>query len=111
MRGSSLAHNERNTIVANTISGSATPIDLGGNGGTPNDAGDTDVGPNTLLNFPTIDSVAGSSEKAVIKGTACRAGAGAQSTDCGGIRIDIFAVSGFKSAPVVAATTRSVAAE
>ena len=52
--------NEGNTISQNNISRTALPsgappsalIDLGGDGPTPNDAGDTDTGPNTLLNFP-----------------------------------------------------------
>jgi len=45
-------HNIGNTISMNDILGSETPIDLGGDGPTPNDPGDPDVGPNTLLNFP-----------------------------------------------------------
>ncbi|MEW5875566.1 MAG: VCBS repeat-containing protein [Candidatus Zixiibacteriota bacterium] len=32
-------------------------IDLGDDGVTPNDPGDTDAGPNTLVNYPTIDTV------------------------------------------------------
>jgi len=32
-------------------------IDLGGDGVTPNDAGDADAGPNGLLNYPVVDSV------------------------------------------------------
>lgn len=44
--------NVGNMILQNAISGSATLIDLGGDGATPNDSGDADVGPNTLLNFP-----------------------------------------------------------
>jgi hypothetical protein len=54
------AFNERNTISRNNISRSAPAsdappsalIDLGGDGPTPNDALDSDQGPNTLLNFP-----------------------------------------------------------
>jgi hypothetical protein len=34
-------------------------IDLGGDGFTPNDPGDTDVGPNDLLNYPTLVSFSG----------------------------------------------------
>src|SRR5262249_35141530 len=60
--------NERNTISRNNISRAAPPndppapalIDLGGNGPTPNDTGDVDEGPNTLLNFPDSLSVASS---------------------------------------------------
>ncbi|MEW6208427.1 MAG: choice-of-anchor D domain-containing protein [Acidobacteriota bacterium] len=44
--------NTGNTISQNTISGSPIPIDLGGDGATPNDVGDGDTGPNTLINFP-----------------------------------------------------------
>src|SRR5262245_34857185 len=52
--------NEGNTISRNTISRAAPAadappsalIDLGGDGPTPNDVGDVDQGPNTLLNFP-----------------------------------------------------------
>jgi hypothetical protein len=42
----------RNTITRNSISGSSTLIDLGGDGPTPNDDADADEGPNRLLNFP-----------------------------------------------------------
>jgi hypothetical protein len=45
-------HNVGNTISMNNISGSETPIDLALDGPTPNDPGDLDEGPNTLLNFP-----------------------------------------------------------
>lgn len=60
-------HNIGNTISMNDVSGSKTPIDLGSpapfpptvtmsvcDGPTPNDEGDLDEGPNTLLNIPTI---------------------------------------------------------
>ncbi|MCI0490490.1 MAG: choice-of-anchor D domain-containing protein [Blastocatellia bacterium] len=46
-----------NTISRNEISGSATLIDLGGDGPTPNDADDTDQGPNMLINFPDVLNV------------------------------------------------------
>ena len=42
-------------------------IDLGDDGHTPNDAGDGDSGPNTLLNYPVITSSSGN----MITGTAC----------------------------------------
>jgi hypothetical protein len=42
-------------------------IDLGNDGHTPNDAGDGDSGPNTLLNYPVITSSSGGT----ITGTAC----------------------------------------
>ncbi len=44
------------------------PIDLNGDGFTPNDPGDTDSGPNGLLNFPVTTSPAGSVS---MSGTAC----------------------------------------
>jgi hypothetical protein len=43
------------------------PIDLNNDGHTPNDAGDGDTGPNTLLNFPVITGVSSTS----ISGTVC----------------------------------------
>lgn len=43
------------------------PIDLGDDGHTPNDAGDGDSGPNTLLNHPVITGSSGDT----IMGTAC----------------------------------------
>lgn len=39
-------------IQENDIRGPALPIDLGGDGFTPNDSGDGDIGPNGLLNAP-----------------------------------------------------------
>lgn len=43
------------------------PIDLGGDGHTPNDTGDTDIGPNQLLNYPVITG----STSTTISGTVC----------------------------------------
>ncbi|MEN3330875.1 MAG: hypothetical protein V7641_240 [Blastocatellia bacterium] len=65
-----VAHNVGNAISRNAISGSATPIDLGGDGPTPNDPDDTDEGPNTLLNFPIIDSTTPTGDTATLKGRA-----------------------------------------
>jgi hypothetical protein len=88
-------HNEHNTILGNNISGSRTPIDLGGDGPTPNDVCDADNGPNTLLNFPTIDSVAGTPGRAVITGSLSGSG-----PDCSvdlQTTVDVFAVATFDS--------------
>ena len=46
---------ERNRITRNAFLGNAgIAIDLGGDGPTPNDAGDADTGPNGALNTPAI---------------------------------------------------------
>ena len=46
-----------NPILSNSIfSNSLLGIDLGGDGVTPNDAGDSDAGPNNLQNFPQLSS-------------------------------------------------------
>jgi len=55
----------RNSIFSNGGLG----IDLGGDGVTPNDPGDTDTGPNNLQNFPVLTSALVSSGKLVVKGT------------------------------------------
>src|SRR6185437_9904063 len=44
-------------------------IDLGANGVTPNDAGDSDTGANNLQNFPVITSVNVSANSVNVKGT------------------------------------------
>jgi hypothetical protein len=59
-------------------------IDLGNNGLTPNDPGDADSGPNTLLNYPVITSISG----ATISGTACA-----------GCWVYLFSASGSVGAP------------
>jgi hypothetical protein len=47
----------RNAILGNLIYGNAKlGIDLGADGVTPNDPGDTDVGPNSLQNYPVLTS-------------------------------------------------------
>ena len=58
------------TISRNSIfSNSALGIDLGGDGVTPNDPGDTDTGPNNLQNFPVLTSALASSGHLVVTGT------------------------------------------
>jgi CSLREA domain-containing protein len=57
-----------NTIVIQALhSNGGLPIDLNADGPTPNDPGDSDSGPNTLLNYPVLTASAGS----VVTGTAC----------------------------------------
>ncbi|HEX5731231.1 MAG TPA: hypothetical protein VF131_00235 [Blastocatellia bacterium] len=64
------SNNFGNRISSNTISGSRTLIDLGGDGPTANDPGDLDEGPNRLLNFPENVVVAQIGDSATITGTA-----------------------------------------
>jgi len=56
---------EGNSIFGNGLRG----IDLNGEGVTPNDARDSDTGPNNLQNFPVLTSVTNSSGMTTIKGT------------------------------------------
>ncbi|HEY3662908.1 MAG TPA: hypothetical protein VGL24_07125, partial [Chthoniobacterales bacterium] len=57
-------------ILGNSIFSNSGPgIDLGGNGVTPNDAGDGDTGPNNLQNFPVITSASIAGGSATIAGT------------------------------------------
>jgi hypothetical protein len=49
-----------NTVRCNSIfSNAGLGLDLGVNGVTPNDAGDADLGPNSLQNYPVVSSVSG----------------------------------------------------
>ncbi len=59
-----------NSIIGNSIFGnSGWGIDLAPNGTTLNDPGDTDPGPNGLLNFPVIDSAYESGGVVTLSGT------------------------------------------
>lgn len=59
----------RNSFFRNTIGNhSSIEVDLGGDGPTPNDPLDQDIGPNDLQNYPTIDFVASSSSFVQIAG-------------------------------------------
>ena len=54
-----------NSIYANVLTG----IDLGGDGVTANDAGDSDVGANNLQNFPVLTSASANAAGTTIVGT------------------------------------------
>lgn len=59
-----------NSIRRNSIfSNGALGIDLGGDGVTPNDPGDSDPGPNNMQNFPVITSVTTNGTQTTITGT------------------------------------------
>ncbi len=78
-----------NTIRDNHITGRGVPIDLvptnrGADGSTPNDPGDTDDGPNEMLNWPTL-----------VQGRLARAGEAELLTwwsgsEAGSYRIDVY---------------------
>jgi hypothetical protein len=60
----------RNSMRSNAIfSNALLGIDLGGDGVTPNDPGDSDFGFNNFQNFPMITSVTGDSSQTTITGT------------------------------------------
>ncbi len=60
----------RNSMRSNAIfSNGLLGIDLGGDGVTPNDPGDSDFGYNNFQNFPVITSVTGNSSETTIAGT------------------------------------------
>lgn len=88
--------NVRNRISRNTFSrpvpgaGAApsTLIDLKGDGPTPNDTGDADQGPNTLLNFPDVLGViAGANNTVTVSGTL-------NSPPAAGAIVEIYEVTG-----------------
>lgn len=59
-----------NVILGNSIfSNSVLGIDLGNDGVTPNDAGDSDSGPNELQNFPVLTSATTVSDELTITGS------------------------------------------
>jgi hypothetical protein len=59
-----------NSILSNAIhSNTGLGIDLGANGVTPNDIGDTDAGANNLQNFPVLTSVTSGGGGTSIEGT------------------------------------------
>ena len=59
-----------NTIDSSLQNNGGLGIDLGGDGVTPNDAGDLDGGPNSLQNFPLIETAAALGAATQISGTA-----------------------------------------
>ncbi|HEY3135424.1 MAG TPA: hypothetical protein VGL29_05180, partial [Blastocatellia bacterium] len=93
-----VSHNIGNTISMNNISGSETPIDLACDGPTPNDPGDLDEGPNTLLNFPDDLRVANSLDIGVTASGVSLAGKLSGPTTAGAI-VEIFAITGFRTGP------------
>jgi hypothetical protein len=60
---------QRNQILSNAIYGNRFGIDLGDNGPTPNDPGDSDDGPNKYQNYPVIQSAEIVNGSVTIKGT------------------------------------------
>ncbi|HXF39855.1 MAG TPA: vWA domain-containing protein [Blastocatellia bacterium] len=88
-------HNVGNTISMNDISGSETPIDLALDGPTPNDPGDLDEGPNTLLNFPDTLVVPPTLEVTVTAAGVTLAGSLSGPT-VAGATVEIFAITSFR---------------
>lgn len=59
-----------NRIFSNSIHSNGTlGIDLGGDGVTPNDAGDADTGANNLQNYPVLSSAGTSGNTTLVSGT------------------------------------------
>lgn len=68
--GIRLRDNDRHTIRFNSIElNGGLGIDLGGDGITPNDAGDADTGPNLRQNYPVATVTPGTNLSASIRGT------------------------------------------
>src|SRR5437588_7039594 len=97
-QGNAVFHNVSNTISRNNISGSQTPIDLGCDGPTPNDPGDLDEGPNTLLNFPDRLEVAGGGQVSAAANGVTLAGQVSGPT-AAGATVEIFAITTFRAVP------------
>jgi outer membrane protein OmpA-like peptidoglycan-associated protein len=75
---------QSNRLSHNLIrSNGALAIDLGGDGPTPNDAGDTDTGPHGLHNFPVLREVLYDDTTLTVEGFSRP-----------GVRIEIYAVAG-----------------
>ena len=73
--GISVQSGVNNLIRSNSIFANAGPgIDLGGNGITPNDGGDADVGANNLQNSPVLSSFTTSTGSTTVKGVINTAG-------------------------------------
>src|SRR5262249_10125290 len=82
-----------NTILGNSIfSNAGLGIDLGGDGGTPNDAGDADTGANDLQNFPVITSVSSAAGNV-------RIGGPYNSTPTSQFRIEFFSNAACNAGP------------
>lgn len=105
-------HNVGNTISMNDISGSETPIDLARetlasrtedqpatlerlDGPTPNDPGDLDEGPNTLLNFPDKLAVPPTLEVTVTAAGVTLAG-NISGPTVAGATVEIFAITSLR---------------
>lgn len=83
-------HSVNNQISQNDISDSATLIDLGGDGPTPNDAGDVDEGPNHLLNFPDALTVT------AVENNLVRASGQVGGPAAGRSSVELYAVTKFR---------------
>jgi hypothetical protein len=92
-------HNIGNTISMNDILGSETPIDLAGDGPTPNDPGDPDVGPNTLLNFPDSLSVVALSPDVSATASGVTFTGQVNGPTAASATVEIFAIESFRPAP------------
>lgn len=95
-----VVHNVGNTISMNDFLSTGTPIDLVCDGPTPNDLGDPDQGPNTLLNFPDKLDVG---VPAAVNLTAAATGISLSGQLIGptvaGAVVEIFSITSFKAAP------------